>query len=267
MLVYGEGVINTLINKLPFEIHIPQYEFCGPGTRLDKRLARGDKGINPLDAACRTHDIAYRDYKDLENRHRADKVLEDAAWNRFKSQDASFGEKTSALAVTAIMKTKRKLGMGVTTKKQNKKRRCGGKIPFKSGYLRKIENAVKKSSKGGSINAKDVIRDAIGVARRIIKEVGGKKKVIMPRVIPVPKQGGILPLIPIFAGLSALGGLAGGVSSIVRAVNSAKEAKKQQDEGSRHNKMMEAIAMGKKGSALYLKPYKTGSALYLTPKN
>lgn len=254
MLIHGEGVLNTLINKLPVELHLPTYEFCGPGTRLDKRLARGDTGINPLDAACRVHDIAYRDHKDLEGRHRADGVLEQAAWNRVKSRDASFGEKAFAWAVTTAMKAKRKLGMGM---------KRGRKIPFKSGYLSKISKIVKK--KGNGANANDVIRDAIGVARRIIQEVGGRKNIKIPRIIPIPKQGGILPLIPIFAGLSALGGLAGGVSSIVKAVNSAKDAKKQQEEGSRHNKIMEAIAMGKKGSALYLKPYKTGSALYLKP--
>ncbi|KYN10235.1 hypothetical protein ALC57_17633, partial [Trachymyrmex cornetzi] len=39
-----------------FELHIPGYQFCGPGTRLEKRLARGDRDINPLDAACREHE-------------------------------------------------------------------------------------------------------------------------------------------------------------------------------------------------------------------
>jgi len=43
----------------PFELHIPEYQFCGPGTHLEKRLARDGQGINPLDAACCEHDIAY----------------------------------------------------------------------------------------------------------------------------------------------------------------------------------------------------------------
>ena len=45
----GFGIVNTLINKLPFELHVPGYNYCGPGTKLEKRLKRGDKGINPLD--------------------------------------------------------------------------------------------------------------------------------------------------------------------------------------------------------------------------
>lgn len=49
-----KGVVNTLINKLPFELHVPMYQYCGPGTRLEKHLKRNDPGINEKD-----HDIAY----------------------------------------------------------------------------------------------------------------------------------------------------------------------------------------------------------------
>ena len=51
----------------------------------------------------------------------------------------------------------------------------------------------------------------------------------IPRVIPVPKTGGFLPLIPIFAGLSASGTLAGGIAGITKAVNEYKSAKKTTD--------------------------------------
>jgi len=76
----GKGFGNFLINSLPFEIHIPGYQFCGPGTKLKKRLDRGDIGINPLDTACRDHDIVYESSKNLDDRHKADKVLENSAW-------------------------------------------------------------------------------------------------------------------------------------------------------------------------------------------
>jgi hypothetical protein len=55
----GRGILNILINNLPFEAHIPGYQWCGPGTNKAKRLARGDKGVNLLDAACKSHDLAY----------------------------------------------------------------------------------------------------------------------------------------------------------------------------------------------------------------
>ena len=53
------SLVDNLINLLSFEIHAPGYHFCGPGTRLNERLEKCEKGVNPLDAYCREHDIAY----------------------------------------------------------------------------------------------------------------------------------------------------------------------------------------------------------------
>jgi len=57
------------------EYHLPGYNFCGPGTELEKRLARGDNPINALDAGCLVHDIVYSDTKDKDTRVKADHVL------------------------------------------------------------------------------------------------------------------------------------------------------------------------------------------------
>jgi hypothetical protein len=111
--IIGSGIVNKLIDNLPFELHIPGYNYCGPGTKLDKRLIRGDKGINPLDEACKEHDIAYKNNKDIESRHKADKQLELKAWDRFNDNNASIGEKTAAWATTNVMKGKRHLGLGL----------------------------------------------------------------------------------------------------------------------------------------------------------
>ena len=46
---------------------------------LEKRLVRGDRGINSLDAACREHDITHSRNKDLTKRHIADKILAEEA--------------------------------------------------------------------------------------------------------------------------------------------------------------------------------------------
>ncbi|KAF2886694.1 hypothetical protein ILUMI_19479 [Ignelater luminosus] len=261
----GRGLVNSLINNLPVELHIPGYNYCGPGTKLQERLQRGDPGVNPLNHFCKLHDIAYSQYKDLENRHRADKVLEDAAWQRVKSRNSSLGEKVAALAVTGVMKAKRKLCMGIK-KRCNKKRNTGKRkaLPFKGGFLKKLINVTKTHSG----KDKDLIKQAIGAAKRIIKDAGGKKKIRLPRIIEIPKRGGVLPLIPIFAGLSALGALAGGATSIAKTVSEVKNAQNQFAEAARHNRTMEAIAMGKKksGGTLYLKPHKKGgTALYLKP--
>lgn len=259
----GGGILNTLIDKIPFELHLPHYQYCGPATHLEKRLARGDPGINELDRACKEHDIEYAKHKDLVNRHRADLVLQKRAWNRVKSSDASVGERAAALLVSGAMKAKRSLGMGLECKTRRKK--SGGTLSFMS-FIKQIASRMRRAGSGlGNDDVKSTTLKALKIARMLIK----KKKVRVPRVIPVPnKIGGFLPLLPlIFAGLGAAGSLAGGGAAIARAVNDAKNKSKMLDEAMRHNKTIEAIAMGnKKGSGLYLKPYRKGYGLYLKPR-
>ena len=44
----------------------------GPGTKLKKRLARGDPGINRLDRLAKQHDIDYSKAKSLQDKWKAD---------------------------------------------------------------------------------------------------------------------------------------------------------------------------------------------------
>jgi len=67
--VESYSLLNRPINALPIELYIPGYQFCGPETRLEERLARSDRSINPLDAACREHDVTYSYRNDLAERH------------------------------------------------------------------------------------------------------------------------------------------------------------------------------------------------------
>ena len=105
MIIYGRGIFNSALNRLPFELHIPGgYQFCGPGTKLRKRLARGDKGINGLDQACKEHDIAYsQNREDLEARRAADSILADKAWKRVFDKDSTVGERVAAYATANAM--------------------------------------------------------------------------------------------------------------------------------------------------------------------
>ena len=105
-------LINRAVDTLPVELHLPGYRFCGPGTRLEERLARGERGINELDEACREHDIAYAKYKDNNRRRIADRILADKAWQRVKSWNSSVSERAYAAAVAAAMKTKSAIGGG-----------------------------------------------------------------------------------------------------------------------------------------------------------
>lgn len=254
MIVHqGQGLINKLINKLPFEMHIPGYQYCGPGTKLYKRLARGDPGINPLDTACKEHDIAYsRNREDINSRNAADRVLAEKAWQRVKASDSSLGEKAAAYAVTNIMKVKSKFGMGLKRKKCNKMK--------KKLTLKKLIKTASKAATSSN-DSRIAIKTALQAARTIMKKAGGKRNVSLQRILPVPKVGGFLPaLIPLFAGLSAVGSLAGGAAGIAQAVNRANAAKQQLEEQQRHNKKIEAQALGK---GLYLKPYQKGYGIVM----
>lgn len=237
-VMLGNGLINTLIDKLPIELHLPGYNYCGPGTKLKQRLLRGDKGVNKLDEACKYHDIAYSNYSDLNNRNKADLELLNMAKQRLRSNDAGRGEKLASWIVSKIMKAKVKTGMGVKNfKSLITKIRC---------HLKKIKPCNEKS--------------AIKIAYAAAKKYFLKNKVRLPRVIPIPKTGGVLPLIPIFAGLSALGTLAGGAAGIAKTINDYKSAQQNLQESNRHNKAMESLAIGK---GLYIKPYKKGEGIFL----
>ncbi len=61
------------------EYHLPGYNFCGPGTKLSERLARGDLPINELDACCMVHDIIYSETRSSSKRVDADRKLRNCA--------------------------------------------------------------------------------------------------------------------------------------------------------------------------------------------
>lgn len=131
----GTGLVNSVINRLPLELHIPGYQFCGPGTRLKERLQRGEQGINPLDSACRDHNISYSQSKNLSNRRIADRILAKKARERIIASNANLKEKAVAAAVWSDMKVKTKLEMGLHNKQ---KRKIKNKICKKNNFKKKI---------------------------------------------------------------------------------------------------------------------------------
>src|SRR5436190_2949082 len=44
----GKGILNTIIDHLPVSLHVPGYNYCGPGTKL-----RGQPAVNKLDEYCK----------------------------------------------------------------------------------------------------------------------------------------------------------------------------------------------------------------------
>lgn len=87
-------------------------------TRVASRFVRGNQEIIPLDQACRQHDLFYLTNSSLTACHYADFEVENQAWERVKSKDASLTEKF----VATQMKVKFKLGMDVEKKSQRRRR-------------------------------------------------------------------------------------------------------------------------------------------------
>lgn len=258
MMCIGEhSLLNWLINHLPFELHLPGYNYCGPGTKLIQRLRRGDKGVNKLDEYCKEHDIAYHKSNNLEDRHKADLVLLNMAKERAVAADASQSEKFAAHLVNNTMLAKIKTGMGLKTRKH----KSSSKITSGKGLKKKLKNVISVTKKRIKKLKPKCKKMAIELAMAVARELTDDSSIKLPRVIPIPKTGGVLPLIPIFAGLSAAGALAGGSAAIVKTINEFKMAKKLYEESKRHNEKMEALCIGK---GLHLKPYKNGLGIFVT---
>ena len=186
--VEGRGLLNNLINGLPFELHIPGYQYCGPGTKLDKRLSRGDPGINPLDVACKKHDIAYKNNLNLKQRHLADRILIQKAQERLKSSQTSLGERAAALSVSSLITAKEKL----LKKKEKKSKNSFSKVwrfllPLIAGLSTAVSAGARaiKTIKDLS-NAKKLIQETER-HNKAIEEISKKGKGLFLR--PYKKSG------------------------------------------------------------------------------
>ena len=100
----GRGVdIQKLLSKTGIEYHVPGYQYLGTGTKLKKRLARGDPGKNRLDRFAKQHDIDYSRAKNLQDKWRADAKM-------IESINKLPGKKTlTERVIRKIMKAKKQM--------------------------------------------------------------------------------------------------------------------------------------------------------------
>ena len=99
----GKLDLQKLIEKPGREFHIPGYAYAGPGTHLEKRLKRGDRGVNRLDEMAKIHDIDYSKANNLQDKWKADDKMIRGITNLP-------GKKTKTeRVVKKIMQAKRKL--------------------------------------------------------------------------------------------------------------------------------------------------------------
>lgn len=88
------------------ELHIPGgYQFCGPGTNYEQRVALGQKGINVLDEACKEHDEAYMS-NDVQRRKVADQVLYTKAFQIAKDRNQPWSLRATAFLTGGIIRGK-----------------------------------------------------------------------------------------------------------------------------------------------------------------
>ena len=100
----GEGLdIQKWLGKTGIEFHWPGYQYMGPGTKLKKRLARGDPGINRLDKIAKQHDIDYARAKNLQDKWKADTKMISAI-NKLPGKKT-----TTERIVRKIMQAKKRL--------------------------------------------------------------------------------------------------------------------------------------------------------------
>ena len=121
----GEGIdIQKHLSKLG-ELHMrtptgKKYNYCGPGTKLEQRLASNDPKyrdpINNLDSICQKHDIDYSNAKSLADKHTADELMLKRI-SKIPYKDRPWG----TTAVQALIAGKKKSGLGL--KKNQKGRR------------------------------------------------------------------------------------------------------------------------------------------------
>lgn len=92
--------------KISLELHIPGYNYCGPGTNVVGRLNRNIGPVNELDKACMRHDIRYL----LSHHGYTTETEADMAFlsdiNKIHQKDSSISQKITIFFVKKIIKTK-----------------------------------------------------------------------------------------------------------------------------------------------------------------
>lgn len=115
----GRGLINSIINKLPVELHLPGHNFAGPGTQLlwgktrlnpDLTFKEWSKPIDQDDEIAYRHDVCFLKNKDTKTRNEVCDKNMLKQLNEMKNP--TFSEKAHRLIIKPIIWSKQKMGMG-----------------------------------------------------------------------------------------------------------------------------------------------------------
>ena len=267
--ISGKGFVNSLIDKLPMELHIPFYNYAGPGTNLELRLEKGIKPVNGLDHASMMHDVSYSRSKDPTIRSAADAVLQEAAWKRFKDPNASVGEKAASWLTTAAMKAKRAMGAGLKKRKSTTYKDFPVNLDESEKALI-LSSAEQKKPVNVSVNLfrtrESIINDTtlpltnyqIKKLKKARKENKTSMKIkLSAKQIQHFKTGGFLPAL-----LAAAPVVASVLGTIYNSYENKKTNNRLVQERIRHNQAME-----EQGGSLKKRSRKRkGTGLYMNKK-
>ena len=121
-VVTGGSFLNTLVNKLPFEMHLPGHNFTGPGTKLYKRMnsewtpKERSIPINRVDNAAYHHDLCYSKHHDTKTRNEVcDKTM---LGELSVIVNPTLRERIDKSIVWKLIKAKVKFGLGHPIKKE-----------------------------------------------------------------------------------------------------------------------------------------------------
>ena len=156
--------------------------------------------------------------------------------------------------VTNTMKLKRKLGAGIgqsrkkSIKKRSKKRVKGSGITFHQ-LLQKAKKTVRaKKFKPTDIQAA-VNRTLASIKKYKVRTSPG-------RVLPIPKSGGAIPIIPILTALKHVGTILRGIGTVVESVKQVKAIKDQ-------FKHQSTVPETRIGNGLIVGPHKKGLGIFV----
>ena len=145
----GDGFdIQKHLSKLG-ELHMrtptgKKYNYCGPGTKLEERLASNDPKyrdpINNLDSICQQHDIQYSNAKSLDDKHKADELMLKKI-SKIPFKDRPWG----TTAVQGLIASKKRFGLGIQQKKKEFKKQKGPSS--EENWQEKLANELHKSIK------------------------------------------------------------------------------------------------------------------------
>ena len=125
----GGSILNTMINTLPIEMHLPGHNFTRPGTKLKKRLnadltpKQWSKPINRVDKAAYGHDVCY--LKNMDTKTRNDVCDKNMLDELSGIHNPSIRERMERGLVSSLIGTKKYFGMGTEIAKPEIPRKRG----------------------------------------------------------------------------------------------------------------------------------------------